>query len=138
MGTSTISWRSSRLASRARSTRSSAMPRIWPEPWSGSCASRRSPCGSGEDTQSAEEGHRVLVKLSDGEDVFPALEAAARKHRIESGAVLWGIGMLQDFEIGFFGPEGYEKTSFSGRHELIAFHGSIAMKAEPRFHIHVA
>ncbi len=46
--------------------------------------------------------------------------------------------MLQDFEIGFFGPEGYEKKTFSGRHELIAFHGSIAMGAEPKFHLHVA
>lgn len=88
--------------------------------------------------QSAEEGHIVMVKLSDGEDVLPSLESAAHKHGIDSGAVLWGIGMLQDFEIGFFGPQGYEKTSFAGRHELIAFHGSIAMRAEPKFHLHVA
>jgi len=88
--------------------------------------------------QSAEEGNLVMVKLTDGEDVFAGLEAIARKHRIESGAVLWGIGMLQDFEIGFFGPDGYEKKVFAGRHELIAFHGSIAMKAEPMFHLHVA
>ena len=88
--------------------------------------------------QSAEEDHIVMVKLSDGEDVLPSLESAARKHGIDSGAVLWGIGMLQDFEIGFFGPQGYEKKSFAGRHELIAFHGSIAMRAEPKFHLHVA
>ncbi len=88
--------------------------------------------------ESAEEGRTIMVKLSDGEDVIPNLEAAARKHRIQSGAVHWGIGMLQDFEIGFFGPQGYEKKTFSGRHELIAFHGSIAMQAEPKFHLHVA
>ena len=88
--------------------------------------------------QSAEEGHIVMVKLVDGEDVLPGLEAAARKHGIESGAVLWGIGMLQDFEIGFFGPQGYEKTSFPGRHELIAFHSNIPMRSDPKFHLHVA
>jgi len=88
--------------------------------------------------QSAEEGNRVMVKLSDGEELFPSLEAAARKHRIESGAVLWGIGMLQDFEIGFFSPTGYEKKAYADRHELIALHGSIAMRAEPKFHLHVA
>lgn len=88
--------------------------------------------------QSAQEGRTVVVKLSDGEDVFAGLEAAARKHGIESGAIHWGIGMLQDFEIGFFGPQGYEKHAFSGRHELIAFHGSVAMASEPKFHIHVA
>lgn len=88
--------------------------------------------------QSAEEGRTVMVKLSDGEDVFAGLEAAAREHAIVSGAVLWGIGMLQDFEIGFFRPEGYEKKTFAGRHELVAFHGSIAMASEPKFHVHVA
>ncbi len=88
--------------------------------------------------QSASEGNRVMAKLSDGEDVFEGLAAVARAHGIESGAVLWGIGMLQDFEIGFFAPEGYQKKSFQDRHELVAFHGSIAMTADPKFHIHVA
>lgn len=79
-----------------------------------------------------------MVKLSDGEDVFRSLEEVARKHGIESGAIHWAIGMLQDFEIGFFAPAGYEKKVFAERHELLAFHGSIAMRAEPKFHIHVA
>ncbi len=88
--------------------------------------------------QSSEEGTTVMVKLSDGEDVLAGLEQACRAHRVESGAVHWGIGMLQDFEIGFFAPSGYEKKTFADRHELIAFHGSIAMASDPKFHIHVA
>ena len=88
--------------------------------------------------QSAKEGTTVMVKLSDGEDVFASLEEVCRKHDITSGAVLWGIGMIQDFEIGFFGPEGYEKKSFRDRHELLALHGSIALRADPKFHLHVA
>lgn len=88
--------------------------------------------------QSSEEGRAILVKLSDGEEVIPSLGAAAGKHQIENGSVLWGIGMIQDFEIGFFGPNGYEKKSFRERHELIALHGSIAMRAEPKLHLHVA
>ena len=88
--------------------------------------------------QSAVEGNRVMAKLSDGEDLFTSLESVAHAHTIESGAVLWGIGMLQDFEIGFFGPQGYEKKGYPERHELLALHGSIAMRAEPRFHLHVA
>ncbi|HYM40414.1 MAG TPA: PPC domain-containing DNA-binding protein [Thermoplasmata archaeon] len=78
-----------------------------------------------------------MAKFSDGEDVFASLEAVARTHQIESGAILWGIGMLQDFEIGFFGPQGYEKKTYAGRHELLAFHGSITMRADPKFHVHV-
>lgn len=88
--------------------------------------------------ESAEEADFVLVKLSDGEDVFAGLTEAAKTHGIESGVILWGIGMLQDFELGFFGPQGYEKRFYEDRHELLAFHGSMAMRAEPPFHIHVA
>lgn len=88
--------------------------------------------------QSAAEGAVVMVKLSDGEDVFASLEQACRKHGIERGAVHWGIGMLQDFEIGFFAPAGYEKRTLRDRHELIALHGSIAIDADPKFHLHVA
>ena len=88
--------------------------------------------------QTKQEGNSVIVKLSDGEDLVPSLESAAQKHRIESGSVLWGIGMLLDFEIGYFGPNGYEKTPFTERHELLALHGSIAMRADPKLHLHVA
>ena len=77
------------------------------------------------------------MKLSDGEDLFPSLEAAARAHRIEDGTVLWGIGMLQDFEIGFFGPKGYHKTVFSDRRELLGLHGSISLRGDPKIHLHV-
>jgi len=87
--------------------------------------------------ETKQEGNSVVVKLSDGEDFVPSLEAASQKHRIESGSVVWGIGMLQDFEIGFFGPNGYEKTPFAERHELLALHGSIAMRADPKLHLHV-
>ena len=88
--------------------------------------------------QSAVEGGVVMVKLSDGEDVLPSLEQVCRERGIDSGAVHWGIGMLQDFEIGFFAPGGYEKKAYPDRHELLAFHGTIAMGSEPKFHIHVA
>ena len=88
--------------------------------------------------QSASEGNVVMVKLADGEDVLGSLEQVCRERGIESGTVQWGIGMLRDFEIGYFGPEGYEKASYSEPHELVALHGSIAMRSEPKFHLHVA
>src|SRR5438128_715995 len=81
-------------------------------------------------TQSRREGNTVLLKLSDGEDLVSSVEAAATEHDVVSGSVLWGIGMVQDFEIGFFGPKGYEKAAFRDRHELLALHGSIAMRAD--------
>ena len=87
--------------------------------------------------ESRREGDTIMLKLSDGEEVFPGLEATARDHGVESGAVLWGIGMIREFEIGFFGPKGYEKTLVSDPHELLGLHGSLAMRAEPSIHLHV-
>ena len=88
--------------------------------------------------ESSQDDSLVMVKLADGEDLFPSLEAAARRHGIESGAVLWGIGMIQDFELGFFKGPQYERHAFRDRHELLALHGSISLQAEPRLHLHVA
>ena len=88
--------------------------------------------------ETAEEGSTVMVRLHDGEDVFASLEAACAKHEVESGVIRWGIGMLRDFELGFFAPTGYQRKTFPDRHELVAFHGSIARRAEPKFHIHAA
>jgi len=88
--------------------------------------------------EARQEGNTILLKLVDGDDLFPSLEAAAAAHKVENGTVLWGIGMLQDFEIGFFGANGYEKHALRDRHELLSLHGSIAIHADPKLHLHVA
>ena len=88
--------------------------------------------------QSAMEGNIVMTKLSDGEDVLASLEQVCRERAIGSGTVQWGIGMLRDFEIGYFGPNGYEKETYAEPHELVAMHGSVALGSEPAMHIHVA
>ena len=88
--------------------------------------------------ESRRERDTVFVKLSDGDDLFPSLEAAARENQVESGAVLWGIGMLRDFEIGFFGTNGYDKAVFPDRHELLSLHGSISLRGDPLLHLHVS
>ncbi len=88
--------------------------------------------------ESRSEGNTVLLTLSDGEDLVPSVEAAATEHGIVSGSLLWGIGMVQDFEIEFFGTKGYEKAAFRDRHELLGLHGSIAMRADPKLHLHIA
>src|SRR5256886_9775952 len=83
------------------------------------------------------ERDTVFVKLAAGEHLLPSREAAAREHHVESGTVMWGIGMLRDVEIGFFGPKGYDKTVFSERHELLGLHGSISLRGDPLLHLHV-
>jgi hypothetical protein len=88
--------------------------------------------------QSSADGDVVLAKLDDGEDLFAALASIAAKHGVEDGLVLWGIGMLRDFEIGFYDGKTYERATFAAPMELLALHGSYAAKADPKLHVHVA
>lgn len=88
--------------------------------------------------RSAAESNLVMAKLEDGEDLFASLGQIVNKHRIESGSVLWGIGMVRDFEVGYFDGKEYRRRAFTEPHELLALHGSIATRADPPFHLHLA
>ncbi|HKZ48111.1 MAG TPA: DUF296 domain-containing protein [Thermoplasmata archaeon] len=88
--------------------------------------------------QSEEEGGLVLAKLDDGEDLFGSLKALAAKHRIESGTVLWGIGMVREYELGYFDRGDYLRRAFFPPAELVALHGSLTMTADPPVHVHLA
>ena len=88
--------------------------------------------------KSAAESNLVMAKLEDGEDLFASLAQIVKRHRIESGAVLWGIGMVRDFEVGYYDGKAYRRRAFPKPHELLSLHGSIATRADPPFHLHVA
>ncbi len=87
---------------------------------------------------SSKEGNIIAVKLEEGEDLFESLEAIRKKFGIKSGYVLFGIGALSDFELGYFEKgKGYSRNKFKEPHELIALHGSIA-ESEQSLHLHAA
>ncbi len=88
--------------------------------------------------KSAADGTLVIAKLEDGEDLLESLARVVKEHRIESGTVLWGIGMLREFEVGYFDGKAYHRKTFATPHELLALHGSVAARADPVFHLHVA
>lgn len=88
--------------------------------------------------QSSDDGGFVIARLDDGDDLFARIDELSSKHAIESGMVMWGIGMLRDFELGYFNGTAYEKKTFSDPAEMLALHGSYAAKADPRLHLHVA
>ena len=88
--------------------------------------------------KSAADANLIMAKLEDGEDLLASLQRVVKEHRIESGTVLWGIGMLRDFEVGYFDGKAYHRKTFGAPHELLALHGSIAARADPVFHLHVA
>ena len=88
--------------------------------------------------KSAADANLIMAKLEDGEDLLASLQRVVKEHRIDSGTVLWGIGMLRDFEVGYFDGKAYHRKTFGAPHELLALHGSIAARADPVFHLHVA
>ena len=80
----------------------------------------------------------MIAKLDDGDDLFVRLDELAAAHGIENGMVMWGIGMLRNFELGYYNGTAYEKKTYSDAMELLGLHGSYAAKADPRLHVHVA
>lgn len=88
--------------------------------------------------QSSADSGLVLAKLEDGDDVIPRIEELAARHGIESGMVLWAIGMVRDVELGYFNGKEYERTVHAGPMELLALHGTFAAKADPKLHVHIA
>ena len=88
--------------------------------------------------QSSADRGVVLAKLDDGDDLLASIEALAAKHRIGNGMVVWAIGMLRDFEVGYFNGREYERETYRNCMELLSLHGTIAAEADPKLHLHVA
>ncbi len=72
------------------------------------------------------EDDLVVLKLTNNENVFTCLEHAVDMYDIRSGIIISGIGMIKDFELGYFDPEGYKTKDFPEPHELLSMNGSIA------------
>jgi len=88
--------------------------------------------------KSATEGNTIIVRLEDGEDLFQSLSRAAREHGAVSGHVVWGIGQLRDFELGYFDGMQYERRTFFEAYEVVSLHGSMTVGTDPPFHLHAA
>jgi predicted DNA-binding protein with PD1-like motif len=95
-----------------------------------------------ENMESEIEDNFIVVKLENDDDLFKNIKEVTGKYNIRSGLILTGIGMIKDFELGYFDPEGYKTSSFSEPHELVSMSGSIAFdKNDPNNllpHIHCA
>ena len=88
--------------------------------------------------QSEEENEIIVIKLDNGENLFDSLNSVIEKHEIKSALILSGIGMLKDFEIGYYNGSEYENKRFEDPMELLSMHGSIAEGQENKIHIHVS
>jgi predicted DNA-binding protein with PD1-like motif len=80
-----------------------------------------------------------LLVFERGDAVVDGLTGFARDRGV-SGARLWGIGALEQVELGFYRHErkDYDRFSLGEELELLALNGNLSVTAEaPRVHAHV-
>ena len=81
----------------------------------------------------------VLLRFDRGEDFMETLAAWLRSSRIESAAILCGIGMLEDMEIGRYDGREYTRINEPDSCEILSLQGNVSMKeGEPFVHLHVS
>jgi len=86
------------------------------------------------------EGNLIVFRFEDGKDVIESLKRVTKEHKIQSGIILNGIGMLRNFEISFYSREKatYVTTKFNKPVELLSLSGNISLRNdETFFHLHV-
>lgn len=84
----------------------------------------------------ARKGDILMLRLDHGEDIL----ASVLKGVEGEGSTLLittGLGMIHDFELGYFDNGNYIKARFKEPFELLSMQGSVASEGEPRIHIHV-
>jgi hypothetical protein len=88
--------------------------------------------------QSFSEGNAIVARIDDGEDLFEGISAALASHGAKSAIVLTGIGMLDDFELGYFNGKDYSNEFFPKPRELVGLHGSVTTGESTVIHLHAA
>ncbi len=80
----------------------------------------------------------LLVRVDEGENFFESLKEALAQFDVNSGIILFGIGMLEKFTISDTMEGHITKTYFDDPWELIACHGTIAQDNGISIHIHAS
>ncbi len=82
---------------------------------------------------------RTVIRFDIGEEFPKTLAEWCRKERVRSAAVVAGIGMLRDIEIGRYDGRDYEKEIVEPSSEILSLQGNVSMKeGEPFVHLHVS
>lgn len=89
----------------------------------------------GEHMEVARKDEFVMVRLDHGEDILESIKQTIKEER-STMLIVTGLGMISDFELGYFDRGSYISKSYVEPHELLALQGSIATEGDPRIHIH--
>ncbi len=84
------------------------------------------------------EGEMLVIKLDQGEDLYPVIQKAMDSEGMRSGVVVGGIGAIRDFELGYYDlrAKAYLRRRYRADHELLGMRGSASLGADPPFHVH--
>jgi len=87
--------------------------------------------------QQSRSGQVHILRLDDGEDILDSILKSTRDSR-STMLICTGLGMITDFELGYFDKGEYITRSYSEPHELLSVQGAISGYGEHRVHIHVS
>jgi len=90
-----------------------------------------------ESMQQSRSGQIHILRLDDGEDIIDSILRSAKDSRATM-LICTGLGMITDFELGYFDKGEYISKSYSEPHELLSIQGAISGYGEQRVHVHVA
>lgn len=79
----------------------------------------------------------AMLRLDHDEDVLGAIQGFVSKDE-STLVIVAGLGMMHDFELGYFDNGQYVRKRFSEPHELLSMQGSVSSEGENRIHIHVS
>ncbi len=81
----------------------------------------------------------AVLRFDKGEEFPGALADWCGKEEIRAAAVVAGIGMLSDVEIGRYDGMEYEKKTIGESSEILSLQGNVSVKeGKPFVHLHVS
>ena len=85
------------------------------------------------------ENGLVVLRFDKGEDFMGSLAKWCKEEDVQSAAILCGIGMLENMEIGRYNGTEYTRMTESESCEILSLQGSVSMKeGAPFVHLHVS
>jgi uncharacterized protein len=80
-----------------------------------------------------------MLRLDDGQELFPALVAFAEREQVGAAAIAFGIGMFRRAVVGYWTGSEYRRQELTVPHEVVGLHGTIARAdGRPSVHLHAA
>jgi len=87
--------------------------------------------------QQSKSGQVHILRLDDGEDILESILKWVGDLR-STMVICTGLGMITDFELGYFHQGEYVSKSYSEPHEILSIQGVVSGYGDHRVHIHVA